>query len=99
MAFRAFMILLINEKLAWDWASLLESITKVMNQIIKLFRKESHLFIEFLNETVSKQRFLQIVQVLQGNMSIAITSGIFKGENVEVTVRVLDILNDANDKR
>lgn len=31
MAFRAFMILLINEKLAWDWASLLESITKVMN--------------------------------------------------------------------
>jgi hypothetical protein len=32
-------------------------------------------------------------------MSISITSGLFKGEHIEFTVKVLDIFNDANTKR
>lgn len=42
---------------------------------------------------------LQMIQILQSNMTISITSGLFNANIIEIAVRVLDIFNEANNRR
>jgi hypothetical protein len=92
-------MLLNNEKLSWEWNQVLEKILKLVNDVYKKLRKDTKIFEDFVVETFTTQRIMQHVQILQSYIAISITSGLFKGENIEWTVRTLDIFNIANNRR
>jgi hypothetical protein len=56
MLWRAMLIFLINDKLTWDWGSLLETINKSLMSVIEYLRSlegGTRILEEFINETIS----------------------------------------------
>lgn len=61
MVYRSVLILLISDKLSWDWRMLFESLMKTIKPVLQKFRKETKMFEEFLILNVSKARFTTMV--------------------------------------
>ncbi len=69
-----------------------------MNEVLKVLRKDTHIE-NFLIYNIKPSRFLQIAHTVQTYIAISIISGLIKSKNIEHAVRVLDIFNDANNKK
>ena len=100
MVWRGMIMLLNYEKLSsWDWSQVLENILHCANDVLRVLRKDNKIFEQFVLETVTHQRFLYFVQLLQSYVTISILSGLFKNKSIEYTVRILDVFNEANNKK
>ncbi|CDW90384.1 hect e3 ubiquitin [Stylonychia lemnae] len=99
MVFRSLLMIMINDKIQWEWSSIFESIIKQMATLIKQYRKDFKLFESFLVVNLSRANFQQLVQLTQSYFTLSISSGTFKSKVIENGVRFLDIFNEANNKR
>jgi len=99
MGWRALLMLLCHEKLSWDWQSLLHTVLEEANNLTGKLRQSSDVFEAFIAETFSQNELLRIVSIINSNITISITSGMFQPEKVEKAVKILDFFNLANDRR
>ncbi len=92
-------MLLWNDKLSWEWNDLLHSILSLAENLTKKIKKESSMFEDFIAKTFSKGEISKIVSNINSNITISISSNTFSAKNIEMAVKMLDILSLANDKK
>lgn len=98
LVFRGLIIMLSTEKFDdWDWRTLFVTMIKQFVDLIK--NVKSNVLIDFMSLTIKKDKFLQLVQRLQGYITISIVSGQFDSRSIEYSMRILDIFNTANEHR
>jgi hypothetical protein len=93
------LMLLYNEKLTWDWRSLLYTILEEAIKLTSKMREKTDMFERFIAETFSKEEISKIVSVINSNIAISISSGLYSPAVIEHAVRILDFFNLANDMR
>ena len=58
--------------------------------------KDTEKLIDFASIALDNKRMLNCIQTIQSSIAISIMSGVFDGKQIEIAVRVLDVLNEGN---
>lgn len=84
----------------WNWYEVFEVILEITAEVVKaMIEAQDTIYVDFLRIAITKHRLLSSVQKMQSMITISIMSGLFKSESIKNCIIVLDVFNEANEKR